>query len=86
MGATWAAIACKPWKVEPKRKQSLALNDGAAGDKFLLKIRPPDLFTINNDKNMIRLERLGQNECGKVGNCEQMSQKRGERKKKESKV
>jgi hypothetical protein len=54
-GATCAAIACKPWNVDPNRKQSFVLNDGAAGDKFLLKIKLPERFTMKSVKYIFLL-------------------------------
>ena len=40
-GAIWVAIACKPWNVDPRRKQSLVDKEGAPEDKFLLNTKPP---------------------------------------------
>ena len=48
IGAIWVAIACKPWNVDPRRRQSFVLRFGAADDKFFEKISPPDRFMIKS--------------------------------------
>eukprot|EP00520_Triparma_pacifica_P003269 CAMPEP_0118637366 /NCGR_PEP_ID=MMETSP0785-20121206/3114_1 /TAXON_ID=91992 /ORGANISM="Bolidomonas pacifica, Strain CCMP 1866" /LENGTH=109 /DNA_ID=CAMNT_0006528547 /DNA_START=168 /DNA_END=497 /DNA_ORIENTATION=+ len=53
LGDAWTAMAWREWKVEPILNESLVFRGGEEGDRAMLYMRPPDLFTMKRLRNIV---------------------------------